>query len=528
MHRLLPIALIMTGVLQDKPAYAASTLTRAQAAQALAQNLNITLTQDANELYGLFPGVFPGGYDGTFDVAYPKEVATLEHIIVSLVRWAGWDTVHYDNRIVPRVKPFVTPEGFPFYAPDPTPRSIPYIVVAMSKGLIKESDLPALRTPVALERITELSTLAKRIRVSRPLLHPLVLDTAVKLKLDQARKNSEQLIILPVGFHNYAALEGLSNRILDLNAPGLRLFSGRSSLRDGKQDYFPLGALDTQFTVALYVPEDSYAHQSEAIYGIVENASTTVNAVGIWGSASSLKKDARVWGGFIKGSTSEGEKNDAQVIGLEIDVINNALPGVSPNRSKTGLQIVGIGKASVTNGIEIIGAGPAKWGNGILFSEGAIQKDGAVIGLSQSGNVARGIDFSNTTFGNAALLLNKESPISFRSRSGNASLIYTDDFGNGHLVMQAGVDGLRVTNNDNNKNLMVVQPNGDIVTPLTSLGKLATEVESLKTSHATSGRVAPPKASSESCTAGAWAADDRFFYVCFTANQWRRAELSSW
>ena len=503
-------------------------LTRAEAAQALAQNLELPVTKDENSLYGLFPGVFPGGYDGTIDRAYPKEVATLEHIIVSLVRWAGWDTVHYDKRTVAKVKAFVSPEGFPFYAPDPTPRSIPYIVVALNKGLIKESDLPLLRAPVARERIAELSGRTKQIRLSRPLLHPLVLDTAGMLKLDQARRNSEQLIILPVGFHDYSRLEGLSNRILDLNAPGLRLFSGRSSLRGGKQDYFPLGPLDTQLTVALYVPEDSYAHQSEAIYGIVENASTTVNAVGIWGSAASLKKDARVWGGFIKGSTSDGENNDAQVIGLEIDVINNALPGMSPNRSKTGLQIVGIGRAPVTNGIEIIGADAAKWGNGILFAEGSIEKDGAVIGLSQTGNIARGIDLSNTTFSNAALLLNKAAPISFRSRSGNASLIYTDDFGNGHLVMQSGVDGLRVTNNENSKNLMVLQPNGDIVTPLTSLGKLATEIDSLKMAQPTDGRVAPPRTSSEACKPGSWASDANFFYVCFSANQWRRAELSSW
>ncbi|MGH9663556.1 MAG: hypothetical protein ACRD9L_03925, partial [Bryobacteraceae bacterium] len=37
-----------------------------------------------------------------------------------------------------------------------------------------------------------------------------------------------------------------------------------------------------------------------------------------------------------------------------------------------------------------------------------------------------------------------------------------------------------------------------------------------------------PAASSSTCTAGTWAKDASYFYVCVSANSWRRAPLASW
>ena len=379
-----------------------AAMDHAAAALQIANDLGIPHTDDPKRLYGLYPHIFPGGYNGEVDLTDYQDETTWEHVIVALVRWSGWDTVHYDSGEVERVKPYVSPEGFPYYSPDPTPRSIPYIIVALQRGLIEDSQLPKLRGPITAEEIDTLCATIKTLAAQQEIVPPLTLDAAGMEQLSEVKEHPRQLLVLPTGFTHYDALANLPNRILDLNSPGLRLFDGKSPLSNGKQDYFPLGALETQLAVALKVDKHSFAHQSESIYGLVENESTTTNAVGIWGWASSLAKDARVWGGFFVGSTAASRGKDAQIVGLEVDVINTALPGVSPNRSKVGIQVVGIGNETLTNAVEVIGAGKAKWANGLLLEKGAIEKGGALIASSDNGEVARGIDFSQTHFRDSA------------------------------------------------------------------------------------------------------------------------------
>ena len=181
----------------------------------------------------------------------------------------------------------------------------------------------------------------------------------------------------------------------------------------------------------------------------------------------------------------------------------------------------------MTNAVEVIGAGPAKWTNGILFADGSIANNGAVIGLAQKKDVARGIDFSAARFTGPAIALSQGSTVSMGAKAGRPSSIYTDAIGNGHLVITAGLDGLRIPSNDDTKNLLVVQPDGDLVTPMTSLGQLKSELGKLEAVRA-SGRNSPPAKSTDPCTIGSWASDDDYFYVCTATNVWRRARLSSW
>ena len=491
---------------------ACAQMTRADAALRIATNLEIPHNDDPKTLYGLFPGVFPGAFNGAADVSEYQKRATLENIVVAVVRWVGWDTIHYDSATAQTVAPYVSPEGFPYYAPDPTPRSIPYIAVALKFGLLTSGDLPQLRRFVNNERIDRLCTKAQAINQARPLLTPMMLDENGMAKLKETRIQPGQLLILPLGFSRYEKLTGLPNRVLDLNAPNLRLFNAGSSFATGKQDYFPLGAIESQLAVGLHVSEDSYTHESQAIHGSVENASPTVNGVGIWSSAISLKRDARVWGQFVSASSAHGPKNDAQVVGLEVDVLNYALPGVSPNRSKTGIQIVGIGNAKNTAAVEVMAGDNARWMNGLLFEPGAIHSDGSVIGLAGANTIARGINFANTKFTDSAFLVSQGSTITFGSKSGAASAIYTDAIGNGYLVLRAGQDGIRVTNNENSQNLLVVDNHGGLQTPM---GTVAIRV------HA-------PRNSDDSCVTGTWASDQKYFYLCIAPNTWRRAGMSSW
>ena len=497
---------------------------RAAAALRIASDLGLSHTNDRTTLYGLFPAMFPGGYEGDSDVTYYYKEATLENVVVALVRWTGWDTIHYDLHLVSEVKPFVSPLGFPYYKPDPTPRSIPYVVVALQRNLIPRDDLPKLRSPVTETQIDELCSNAKHLLSKQAITPPLILDDEGIKHIDEVRTNPQQVIIIPTGFSRYDLIRDLPNRFIDLNAPSLRLFNAQSGLSNGRQDYFPLGPLESQLSVGLRVSANSYSHQAESIYGLVENESTTVNAVGIWGAASSLRKDARVWGGFLVAQSAEAAKDDAQVIGLEIDTINNTKAGLSPNRSKVGLQVVGIGNQPVTNAIEVIGAGRAKWSTGMMFDGNSIYSDGAVIGVGNSKNVARGIDFSQVQFKDSAFLLHQGSRITFNNISGAPSMLYTDAFSNGHFVLRAGQAGLRIASNDDSKNLAIFDQNGNIITPRGNFDQLLADVNMLK-KHATD-RV--PSTSHDGCSKGDVAEDQTYIYVCVSPNKWRRASLSDW
>lgn len=522
--RILAAQAALTSLLFLSSAHAASAMDHAAAALQIANDLGIPHNSDRAKLYGLYPVVFPGGYDGRTDTTLYQQETTWEHVVVALVRWTGWDTVHYDPADIDRVKAYVSPKGFPTYLPDPTPRSIPYIVVALHRGLIMSSLLPNLRKPVTTADINLLCEKVKELKSKEDIIPALMLDEAGMKHLVDAKKNPGQVIVIPTGFNHYEALANLPNRILDLNAPSLRLYNAGDILAAGKQDYFPLGPLETQFSVGLKVGADSYAHQSESIYGEVENESTTSNAVGIWGSASSVEKNARVWGGFFLARTAEGPRKDAQIIGLEVDAINNALPGLSPNRSKVGIQVVGIGTQPLTNAVEIIGAGKAQWGNGLLFSKGAIHADGAVIASSEPGQLSRGIDFSQTHFRDFAMSLSQGSRIFLNSKSGGPSMLYTDDFDSGHLVLRGGVSGVRITNNNDSKNLMMIDSTGNIITPKGDLNHTIDEVTQLKHQALTT----TPKTSHDACKAGSRAEDMDYIYICVAENQWRRAKLSSW
>ena len=159
------------------------------------------------------------------------------------------------------------------------------------------------------------------------------------------------------------------------------------------------------------------------------------------------------------------------MVGLEVDVINNALPGVAPNTSKTGIQIVGLGSQVVSDAILIVGAGAAQWSNGLMFAPDAITPSGAYIGATATRPVARGIDFANVRFTDSALALGQWSGITFRNASGGPSAILTDD--SSQLVLRAGERGLRIMDVTSSKTLMEVTPEGDLLTPFGKLSDLA-------------------------------------------------------
>ncbi len=252
-----------------------ASITRADAALILAEHFHISHTQDPKTLYGLFEHVFPGGYDGKRSISYYQKPLTTEVLVVVLVREAGWDVLRYNQQIAQQVAKYVSPQGFPYYGPAPTPRSIPYVTVALEKGLLTSADLEHLREPITrsemivyLKRFDEIQS---QVRPLNPFLILNASDITDHQLTDIKPQYNSQLIIVPRGLPRGPLPPQLTNPILDMRGPNPSLIQRSEQLQYRESRLFSLGALDTTFTVANSVPRSSLVHQGEAIYGIVEN-----------------------------------------------------------------------------------------------------------------------------------------------------------------------------------------------------------------------------------------------------------------
>lgn len=206
--------------------------------------------------------------------------------------------------------------------------------------------------------------------------------------------------------------------------------------RSNVQPYFPDGPLYNGFGRTLNVPSYSGFHQYTSIYGSTTNSSSKVNAIGLWGNASSIAEGSKVWGGFFTTSNKVGL--DAQLVGVEIDVLNYAKPGIPPNASKVGLQVVTIGDSDSSAAIEILSDHKSRWRNGILFQDGAISSEGSAIAIANKDPIKFGIDTSQQSFTDSAILLKKNQRVTWRGQEEKPIFISSDDFDQGHFVVGGG------------------------------------------------------------------------------------------
>ena len=205
---------------------------------------------------------------------------------------------------------------------------------------------------------------------------------------------------------------------------------------------------------------ETYDHYQSFLTELISDSANT-NSVANWSDAKSIVNQGKVWGSFISARSELEQGEDSQLIGLEIDVLNNGLAGESPNQSKVGLQIVGFGNLN-TNAIEVLTDEQGLWQNVINIAKGTVDENGTVLGVAQETPIKIGIDFSNTPFSDAAIALSNESPITLETKNGNPASIYTDTFRDGYLVIQTGKSGIRLVNNQNNENLLVINGDGTV------------------------------------------------------------------
>lgn len=240
---------------------------------------------------------------------------------------------------------------------------------------------------------------------------------------------------------------------------------------------------------------DAHNHYQNLLVSTV-NRVPNVNAVSIWGDSHALADGAKAWGGFLSARSSCstyakggplnqyapelqgcGPERDNQLIGLEIDVLNESKPGVYPNMSKTGLQVVGFGHPnsmamevrSEDSDRKYTGA-PAGAFESIVYVKNAIQPEYGRLIVADFDKASIGLDFRRALF-TEGLLRGRSTGVGtgLILNDGNSGEMYGgrrwgEDFQDerGWLTLRAGTGGLRVVSHDNRKEILAVDNDGGI------------------------------------------------------------------
>ncbi len=203
--------------------------------------------------------------------------------------------------------------------------------------------------------------------------------------------------------------------------------------------------------------------------------SPNVNAVSIWGDSGAFYPGAKSWGGFLsarswpvhwqeyvpEGTPGFEDKDfDAQLVGLEVDVLNGGLDHGTTSKkvgmplSKSGIQIVGFGKKN-TAAIEIrsedsddVGKRADErrgtWHYGIIAYNSLDSKSTFLFSATPAGKT--GADFSMTDYSDSALKIKSHGPktgISFNKYQGGELYSERD-----RLVARMGKEGMSVVSAD--------------------------------------------------------------------------------
>lgn len=199
--------------------------------------------------------------------------------------------------------------------------------------------------------------------------------------------------------------------------------------------------------------------------------SPTVNAVSIWGDSGSFFPGSKSWGGFLSARswpvhwqkfvpegtpTFEDKDFDAQLVGLEIDVLNGGLPDgtISPiigrPLSKSGLQIVGFGNRN-TAAIEIrtedsddhsksSDERKGTWKYGIIAYNSLNSDSTFIFSATPAGKT--GVDLTQTTYSDSAIKINStgtKTGLSFNEYA--AGQIFSE---NDKLILETGKKGFEL------------------------------------------------------------------------------------
>lgn len=199
---------------------------------------------------------------------------------------------------------------------------------------------------------------------------------------------------------------------------------------DQKWERFDGSAAKVHNTAEDQAPEnyhDTHNHYQAALYEVI-NLTPNTNAVPVWGDGAALAHGSSAWGAFFSARSAyvDPDKNqnvhfgdvaieysranppeesfDCQLTGLEVDVLNGALPGVFPNKAKHGITIVGFGNPN-SHAISVICENfdcPPEMRKGQfeagLYFQNSLHPDYGRLVVSDMDTTYMGIDLRRTIF----------------------------------------------------------------------------------------------------------------------------------
>lgn len=239
---------------------------------------------------------------------------------------------------------------------------------------------------------------------------------------------------------------------------------------------------------------DNLHNHYQNLLSEVINFMPGANAVAIWGDAMAADGGAKVWGGFFSARSSrtafsgppfdrytppgytppQVDTFDPQLVGVEIDVLNQGKPGVWPNSAKVGLQIVGFGQPN-SMAIEVRSEDTDKdvrnrrglFESGIYFKNSLADYGRLVVADLEQARI--GLDFSRCLFREgAAKLRSQQIGTGIQFNDGDSGEVYGGlrwpDFEDKRewLTLRAGTGGVRIVSNDNTRELLAIDNYGGI------------------------------------------------------------------
>ncbi len=250
-----------------------------------------------------------------------------------------------------------------------------------------------------------------------------------------------------------------------------------------------------RYDVRRQTPENyhqSHNHHQSLLSEVI-NATPGANGIPFWGDGTAAVRGANVWGGFFSARSSCSKADvignylpkgidrgcgpdfDAQLTGLEVDVLNAGKPGIYPHKAKHGVQVVGFGNPN-GQALSVIAENfdrEPQYRRGqfesILYAQNSLHPDyGRFIVMDfEQGKI--GLDMRKPVFSQGA--------VDFRSAgvgtgilltSGKSGEIYGGlrwpDFAdpNEWLSIRLGTGGLRIVSHDNTRELMAFDNHGGI------------------------------------------------------------------
>lgn len=247
--------------------------------------------------------------------------------------------------------------------------------------------------------------------------------------------------------------------IADVITPDAKVTDWKSNLKEYSS---------TKFSSPADYPSKHNHYQN--LMSEVWNFNPSINGVAIWGDSGAFVPGSKVWGGFLSARSwplywqeyvpkdrphFNADDFDAQLVGLEVDVLNTGKDWKGWGRenagvlAKTGVQVVGFGKQN-TQAIEIRSEDSdspdaanrkGQW-KAAMVVYNSLAKDGRVIyGLFEEAGI--GIDFDQPVFEHGAMRLHtKQEGQGLVFNGGRGGQIYADE--SGTLTLSSGAQGFRV------------------------------------------------------------------------------------